>query len=465
MESALADIIDNSITAQASIINILVEAPGLSEACIKIIDNGIGMVQEELDNAMTLGGRVGFIKERGPKDLGRYGLGLKTASWSQCKSLTVITKKNNNFLAGRWDLDYLKSHDSFDYLVIPQEESLELIAGSNLESWASGTMVIWKNFDRLSDTSTSFSGEFNAHIAAAKKHIALVFHRYLKGESDIQKIAIDINGEQIQPNDPFLLSLFPSVAEPSALPFQDSRIIITPHKLPHPDIIKQKLTEEEQQLVRLGSSLLETQGFYIYRNKRLIIWGTWFKIAPKTDKTKLCRIQVDIPNTLDTLWSLDIKKANANPPEVVRNSLRNYIESASELSIKTFRKRTSKKPTKPYWEKTKIPGRQAFSYSINLKHPEVEALINTLDSSQKASFMGLLKRFGDYFPVNQLQFDLQNDVVIETSSNSASRSKNEIFQYIDNVVQCGLSLDQIKDSEPLCDYPEYLEEYNAKHNC
>ena len=90
LESAIADLIDNSIAARAR--NVEIDFIDTTESYIAILDDGFGMTDEELTSAMQYGSSDPS-NNRSENDLGRYGLGLKTASMSQCKKMTVATKR------------------------------------------------------------------------------------------------------------------------------------------------------------------------------------------------------------------------------------------------------------------------------------------------------------------------------------------------------------------------------------
>jgi hypothetical protein len=109
--AALADVIDNSITKHASVIEVETDMFDASPSII-ITDNGVGMSETDLRAAMVLGSQDPRA-HRDATDLGRFGLGLKTASFSQCRRLTVATKANKTTSAARWDLDLVTRTDEW----------------------------------------------------------------------------------------------------------------------------------------------------------------------------------------------------------------------------------------------------------------------------------------------------------------------------------------------------------------
>ena len=192
-ETAIADIIDNSISADAK--NITLYAPSLDDPILLIVDDGHGMDWNELDVAMTFGGAINCQEIRDKNDLGRFGMGLKTASLSQCTCLEVISKKNGVFVGGCWNLAYIKKNDSWDYLVISENDCLSKVKGTFLasDSVPSGTAVIWSHFDRLRESAVNKFDEFSNQMSKTCEMLSLIFHRYMTGETGINKVKITYN--------------------------------------------------------------------------------------------------------------------------------------------------------------------------------------------------------------------------------------------------------------------------------
>ena len=147
------------------------------------------------------------------------------------------------------------------------------------------------------------------------------------------------------------------------------KILVKPYILPHVS----KLTKVELNRVGGKDGLRKLQGFYVYRNKRLLVWGTWFRLMRQGDLTKLARVQVDIPNSLDDLWTLDIKKSTATPPEEVRNNLKTIINKIAEGSRRTWTFRGKKEISDNLvhvWNR-KITRDGGVLYEVNTDHPMV----------------------------------------------------------------------------------------------
>lgn len=332
-ETALADIIDNSIGKDASEIEIYFDSN--YPQFIAVIDNATGMSNEELVSAMRYGSRSS-LDQRDAKDLGRFGLGLKTASLSQCRKLTVISKQNGNLNAAQWDLDYINEVGDWALKRFTKDEIAELRFAAELDKFESGTIVLWENFDRMLGGAANQRKVFDEKMSIAQRHVALVFHRFLGDEMGAHRVKIQFNGMRVAPIDPFLSS-HPATQPLSeqTLKVANETIKVKPYILPHASKLSQK---DKKQLGDLGD-LRQNQGFYVYRNRRLIIWGTWFRLIKQGELNKLARVRVDIPNSLDSIWEIDIKKSTASLPDVIKKNLVSIVEQSVGRSERVYQYR------------------------------------------------------------------------------------------------------------------------------
>lgn len=394
-EAALADIIDNSISKAAKEINVNFRFRG--EPYIAIVDDGIGMNEEELVAAMRYGTKSSLeIRDR--DDLGRFGLGLKMASLSQCRKLTVITKKNGKINAARWDLDHIINRKDWYLLRLEDDEIYELQHIDILKAQKSGTIVIWENFDRLLNESSQPQKVFDEKIEMARLHVGLVFHRFL----DFAKaIKINFNNHKVASIDPFLKN------NPATQPLQEQEIIVDgsiikvkPFVLPYAS----KLSANDKRIME-DVDLKTTQGFYVYRNKRLIVWGTWFRLLKQYELNKLARVRVDIPNTLDSIWDIDIKKSTASLPDIVKKSLVDIVENTvgRSESVFKYRGRNINNDTLIHIWNT-VDDRGNIQYEINRDLPLYKALTASLDQKARNSFEALLKIIETSFPFEDIYY-------------------------------------------------------------
>lgn len=453
LETAIADILDNSISAEAS--KIVIKYSPYDEPYLAILDNGVGMDEEELTNAMRYGS-YDSTKKREEKDLGRFGLGLKTASLSQCRRLTLVSKKNKVLSSCRWDLDYINKTGKWSLLILDNSEIIQLPMIEELNSSSNGTLVIWETIDKISIDSKSLSDVMIERMEDVGKHLSLVFHRYLKGENGIKKINITINGNKLIPIDPFLSEKSNQLFREEEIKIGKHKIVVTPFLLPHIN----NLTTSEIELLGGKDGLRKNQGFYIYRNKRLVIWGDWFRLTRKDDLSKLARVKVDIPNTLDSEWTLDVKKSTATPPYVIRKNLLAITEKICNSSKNTWNFRGKKETSNDVihiW--TRCVNREGIYYEVNQEHPLIQEIIETSDYSK--TFFEVIKMLGRYLPMNQLYSDLTHDkkinkINMNDEEQSVDLFLNEILSTYDSDM-ANSYFDSLINVEPFCRYCSKIE--------
>ena len=310
LETALADVIDNSISAKATQVHILANTAS-ADVSIAILDDGEGLSEEQLLEAMRPGSQSP-TEQRAATDLGRFGLGLKTASFSQCRRLTFVSRKDGRTSAAVWDLDSVEAAD--DWLLEIPDRVEDIPHVERLEE--SGSLVLWEKMDRLTERKDSQGQAVdNSHVVqqvdAAREHLELVFHRFLSGEPGLKKIAMTLNNRPLEPFDPFHTSHTATrPGQVEKIRVAGEVVTVQTYTLPH----HRKVTPVEWERYAGRGGYLRNQGFYVYRAKRLIIHGTWFGLARQAELTKLSRVRIDMPNGLDEKWKIDVKKASAQPP-------------------------------------------------------------------------------------------------------------------------------------------------------
>ena len=413
LETALADIIDNSVTAESTLVEIHLETH-LESPTIAVIDNGKGMLRAGLIAAMKPGSR-NPLEARKVDDLGRFGLGLKTASFSQCRRLTVVTKRNGEIHAALWDLDEVAKLD--DWLI--QLPDAAGIAGLPFidRLGKQGTLVLWEKLDRLCEQTDKkkLHEHLYERMEHAENHLSLVFHRFLSGERPFRKIRISINNRDLKPFDPFNSGHRATIAlREEVIQVEGQSVCIQPFILPH----HKKISARDWEKYGGEAGYLKNQGFYVYRAGRLIIHGTWFRLARQSELTKLARVRVDMPNGLDHLWKIDVKKASAQPPLIVREALKRIIDEIAGASnrVYTVRGRKIIDPSiKTMWGRRIDKGE--VTYEIDRDHPSVTALMQELEPHHKSTLNALLYAIEGSFPVDALFSDMAgNPVALSTPS-------------------------------------------------
>ena len=398
LRTALADVIDNSITAGARNIHLLADTHHAVPA-IGILDDGIGMSEEELFEAMRPGTRSP-LETRSATDLGRFGLGLKTASFSQCRRLTVVTRKDSAVSCATWDLDKVAERDRW---VVETPDSANSVRWSE-RLQDNGTLVVWEKLDRLVNPDRQ-SGRHDLvrQLDEAATHVEFVFHRFLSGREG-GRLAISMNDRELQPFDPFHSNHAATQHHPQetfGLPNGD--IMIWPVTLPHHD----KVTAEEWKRYAGPEGYVSNQGFYLYRNRRLIVHGTWFRLARQSELTKLARVGIDIPNTLDADWKIDVRKASAQPPAPVRERLRRIIERIGVPSRQTYIGRGAKLTETsrlPVWRR--VQDKNRISYRIDEKHPLLVTFRDDLEPGMAREFERILHLLASALPLEALHVDV-----------------------------------------------------------
>ncbi len=428
IETAIADLIDNSITANASEIKITYGIDRYS-SFVRVEDNGKGMNEKELINAMKIGS-FNPLDTRHAKDLGRFGLGLKTASFSQCRRLTVKTRnKLGKEFIRCWDLDIVAKEK--DWVLL--RNIADKFSEKNLNGFShkdAGTIILWEKLDRLVESGELKSDKehFYRKFDNVRRHLGITFHRFIEAD----EVSISVNSEVVEAFNPFNVSEnFPSTElQEEQLSIRNQQIKIQPFILPH----ESKLSQDERKQLQIIKGWTEHQGIYLYRNKRLIADGSWLDLNfRKKESQRLCRICIDIPNTLDSEWQIDVKKASAKIPDVIRKRIKAICFSSIEKAIKTYttrgayiRRKGQKKQIVYLWLAKQKQG--VKTYYINEKHPLFELIADyLLDESE--IFTDYMKLVAEAIPVNLIVNDFSDpETVIATPLQNKISAMERIFE-------------------------------------
>ena len=460
--AALADIVDNSISAGASEVRIDFTWAGLFSR-VAIIDDGRGMSDAELESAMRLGDK-NPLNARSAHDLGRFGMGLKTASFSQCRRLTVASLKDDVASCLRWDLDELAAEPTGEWLLFegPAHGSKSFIAG--LEGKASGTLVLWEVMDRVV-TSGYTSENFHDLIDNVESHLAMIFHRLLQGPRP--KFKLFLNGRPVAPWDPFMLG-HPSKPWTSPVTTRATaygHVSAQCHVLPHRD----KLTHSEFEANAGTAGWTAQQGFYVYRNERLLVAGGWLGLGNarawnREEAHRLARIRLDIPNTADADWKIDVRKSTARPPVALRPWLLLLAENTRERARRVFAYRGTPAPTKdnvPIEQAWRVERLKAgMRYRVDENHPSVVAVLESAGVLTPL-IKSMLRVIEETVPVQRIWLDTAEHK--ETPRTHFEGEPNEAVIEVagvlfnDLIERKGLSVEEARKSmlrtEPFQKYP------------
>lgn len=460
--TALADLIDNSLSANADRVDVLF-AWDEHKSTVTLLDNGRGMNEEELERAMRLGDR-NPLQKRLPTDLGRFGLGLKTASFSQCRKLTVASKQNGHTHCFRWDLDILAACDDGGWYLLEgaAPDSVHLL--NTLDDQPNGTIVLWEALDRI--VSPAFrEQDFLDLIDRVAAHLAMVFHRYLGGSNP--KLRLFINDRKVIPWDPFLTTNPATYSSPVERIQVDTGFVeVQSFVLPHKD----RITTKEHDSGAGPDGWTSQQGFYVYRNERLLVAGSWLGLGQSRQWTKeeahrLARIRLDIPNTVDAEWKIDIRKSIARPPLALKARLTKLAEDTRERARKVFAHRGQAVPLQggqlqQVWRAEHFHG--GLRYRIDTSHPAVQSVINEA-GVLKPEVNAMLRIIEETIPTQRIWLDTAEAKEMPKSSfDTAPSEVIDVLQimYRNLTLRKGTSpsvaRQQLLQTEPFHNYPELV---------
>jgi hypothetical protein len=457
LETAVADIIDNSISASARKIDIWFEWAG-ADSWVRITDNGRGMSENELREAMRLGGRSP-LEERSPDDLGRFGLGLKTASFSQCRRLTVISRQSGLDAHVRcWDFDVVRAWR--DWILLDRVQSSSDPSAVTAPPLSGGTVVVWELLDRIVSNPEAVEAHdhFLERVDDTYKHLAMVFHRYLAGRGAIRMF---LNGRRVEPWDPFLSSHSTTQVLPETkLGDGSSEVVIKPYVLPH----ESKLSQEEHRQASGPRGWNAQQGFYVYRNRRLIVPGSWLGMYQQEEHTKLARVQLDIQNALDKTWHIDVRKATAVPPAIIRRQLQQIAQRTRQTARKVYGHRGAaisrdlETSIVHVWEERRVPD-GGHNYRVNRKHPLIKEALDSKTSHVAVS--AALRLVEETIPVNLITARFSEQSLDQEAP--FERSEAEVLSMMDRLAGTlcdSMTPVEIRDMllkmEPFAHYPDLV---------
>jgi hypothetical protein len=448
--TALADLIDNSITANASDVAIHLEWAG-PESWIRLVDDGDGMDDAALEAGMRLGARDPRT-ERAAGDLGRFGLGLKTASFSQARRLTVASRRDGGPVAClRWDLDLIGQQRGAEWPLFegPEPGSEHLLAP--LDQMEHGTIVLWEKLDRIVTDGFVANDmiELADHVEA---HLAMIFHRLLDGQQP--ELRLLLNGMVVKPWDPYLIG-HPSKAleSPEYRIHHTTGVMVQCHVLPHRDMLK----PTDQEAATGPGGWTQQEGFYVYRNKRLLLAGGWLGLGdggkpwPRDEAHRLARIRLDIPNSADAEWKINVLKSTASPPVRLRSQLYRLALETRDTARRVFAHRghiapvsgTRSNAVAEAWQARRSA--QGTSYRIARDHDLVASILNRA-GSLKPDILALLRLIEETVPVQRIWLDTAQDK--ETPRTGfAGAPDNEVMETLSSMFEALVKFRRLSPTE------------------
>lgn len=342
--SAVADLVDNSIEAGATLVAIDVEFDG-DDSWVRIADNGKGMAPTELREAMRYGAEREYEKE----DLGKFGLGLKTASLSQCQRLSVASRTNPvraDITAYCWDMAHIDKTNRWEILPLDRNGLGPAIREPLKET--TGTVVLWQRLDRILGYKHPYGETARKRLSTlcreVEDQLAMVFHRFLSGEMPRRKFKILLNGNPVKPWDPFAREEKKTKSlTPVTLKIEhegvSGEVKLEPFVLPHqndfssPDAFKQASGP---------ANWNQQQGFYIYRAGRLIQSGGWCRLRTIDEHTKLARIALSFSPALDEAFKINVAKMRVQLPSQIRDQIDQAIRLVVKIARDTYDRPSSR---------------------------------------------------------------------------------------------------------------------------
>lgn len=344
--TAAADIIDNSIAAKATEIHVRIDMAEDGRKFVYFGDNGDGMDETTLFSAM----RYGAPARANLASLGKFGLGLKTASSSICLKFTVISRKAADapFAKLAWDLEHVEEQNQWEMLREPMTsddyELFDELCGEK------GTLVIWSKCDRLLPKEYGDPGGAREQAAIRRlrerliEHVALIYYRFLDTEDARERnVSISVSGEPVGPWNPFYPSKSDQVLSPKQQKLEivlDDDTVQTAYIkawiLPH----RREMTKDEQKIANITN---RGQGFYIHREGRVIQQGGWLGVFGVIEPHySLLRIEFDFDHELDEAFKVDVKKSKILFDPALEEALRTLLQPVYREAGNRYR-RTERK--------------------------------------------------------------------------------------------------------------------------
>ena len=306
--TALADLVDNSIAAFATVVKVKIDMDPDGEVRLYIADNGCGMNMEGLKNAM----RYGSARRADASSLGKFGLGLKTASTAFCRCLSVLSKDNEcDYHKVQWDLDEVCQRNEWE-LLTPEIDDDEIDILEDVSDGGQGTLVIWEKVDRLMKNykyDSSRRNAFDKIVDKLRQHFGMVYQRFLDKSFEGQHIDLYVNEELVEPWDPFCRDEANTkiLAEENVKVELDngksSSFKVTAYLLPRVDQFSSSIAKAKAKISN------DLEGFYVYRENRLIHCGDWLGMFVNDPHISLLRVSFSFDHTLDDAFNVDIKKS------------------------------------------------------------------------------------------------------------------------------------------------------------
>jgi hypothetical protein len=418
LETALADVVDNSIAASSTEIDINFKWNN-SKCVISILDNGFGMNESELIQALTFASK-NISQERDSSDLGRFGLGLKSASLSQARVLEVYSKKKEVISSFSWNLNDLEKAN--DGLWVLSQCDMPLNKLNEVFSHSSGTLVLWKDIDGIFSPGFGESS-FLDLIDIVESHLSLIFHRFIE-----DGLIIRINGKGILPYNPFN---------------QYSAYYISPSE--NIGVINEPVYVKAHLYMPTDLREYNSDSCYIFRGNRLLYSGGWLGINISNNiKSSPTKLAIEITNRSDKEWSIDIIKSKANLPVFIKNKISKYLKTINKMLYKPPReKRVITGNLEDLWIRE---DQGSSSFKLNRNSQLIVGFTEVVPEKLRNQFVELLNEIESSVPL-KVERIFQNTLINNEDTNKLSdEAMKEIRLHLLRLIKGrGLSVDAAKE--------------------
>lgn len=454
LETSLADLMDNSISAEANKIEVLIDTE-TEPFRLFLADNGFGMNEQQLSENMMFPSRSpeGSQSEL---DLGRFGLGLKTASFSQTRRFTVLSRQRGDkkYNGRTWDVDFLKEN-GWKIIVNSSEEIDEILDHYNrlskehlnhFNSFTPNTIVVWEGlykFENYLNKENRTSALKKELTEITNDHLALVFHRFMERQDNPLKIRI--NNTIVEPFNPFPESEndFRKI-EPRQSAFKSDVIKIEGFILPS------RAIKESRQGTNIWTSrfkgLMDMEGLYIYRSNRIILFGGWNGIIKKAPRLQLARLKVEVGNSVDHLLHLNVAKSQISIPHELREAFEAYIgelttEAEKEFYNRGIRKFSGTKSTKNTQLFDRSYSNKGPVLEVNPEFPLIKVFKDSLNPVQSSQLNLLFKMLNNRVNhMRKIHEEKDFTGIVDNDGISLTDIENNIVE----LISCGISTEVIR---------------------
>lgn len=428
IETAVADLVDNSIQHGASYFRFGFYYDDLrpDNSFVYFFDNGNGMSESELKNAMT----IGSLQQKDKISIhSKFGLGLKIASLNNCDSFQVFTKKSGKFNSLKMSYDETKENllISNDTLIPSRLNNIF----PNYENEKKGTLIIWNNLKKNKFKAKNHS-DFFSISTRVQSHLMIVFNRYIQ----TNRISIYYNEDKLNYLDPTTPGLNTFKGDVKKIKINNSAVEIIPYIVPSDE--DYNLSREDVKKTRNFLINNPLDGILFYRNDRLIDFGKWCEVIPDSLRSKnlknikRIRIVVNFDASLDRQFSLEPTKSELELPIELRPEIYDCFDKLfKKLSTQTKQNLVKQEMVTKNKDLWRIKNGKPV---LNFECDEIKNLAN-----KKNEFIDLLKKIENSIPmiithnINIKDISMSEGTLMNKAINAISALSNNGYEISDSI--------------------------------